>query len=78
MISEMYKKNLISDDEKRILKCILCVEVEKAISDDLQIFQILDKYERTKNEEELGNNLINLVKGKGFNLTLNEVSSRSS
>jgi hypothetical protein len=25
-------------------------DAEKAISDDLQIFQILDKYERTKNE----------------------------
>jgi thiamine monophosphate synthase len=76
MISEMYKKNLITDDEKRILKCISYIEIEKAISDDLQIFQILDKYERTKNEEELGSNLINLVKGKGFNLTLNEVSSK--
>lgn len=42
MIGEMYKKGSINDDQKRILK-------EKAISDDLEIFQILDKYERTKN-----------------------------
>lgn len=76
IISEMYKKGLISDDEKRILKCKWFSDPEKAISDDLQIFQTLDKYERTKNEEEFSNNLINLVKGKGFGLTLNEVSSR--
>jgi|JI6StandDraft_1071083.scaffolds.fasta_scaffold05761_5 hypothetical protein len=75
IISEMYKKTLISDDEKRILKCKQLANAEKAISDDLQIFQVLDKYERTKSEEELEQNLINLVKGKGFNLILNEVSS---
>jgi len=38
---------------------------------------VLDKYERTKSEEELEQNLINLVKGKGFNLILNEVSTSS-
>ena len=58
-VGEAYRKRLIDETEKRILKGTLITNLEKIINDNVEVFEVLDQSDV---EETLIEKLISLVR----------------